>query len=240
MSADQTAIIIQARFGSSRLPGKAVLDLCGKPVLGHVIERCQRAKLAQRIVCATTLEAESPQILSICHQYGIDAVQGSLNDVLDRYRQAAEHVQARHVVRVTSDCPLIDPEVIDELIGLYRSADVAYANNIEPRTYPHGLDCEIFSKALLDQAAAQAKDPREREHVTPWMREQPSIKRTYLSQDQENLSAMRWTLDYPADHTFFGALLSANPALVDKGYREIAAFVATRPDIARLNAQHRV
>ncbi len=235
---DKVAIIIQARFGSTRLPGKALMDLGGMPVLAHVIQRCKRVTRAAQITVATTLEPEADAIMAIAKANGAGAIQGPMDDVLGRYHLAAQGLDAQHIVRITSDCPLIDPGVIDELIALYFEKSADYANNLEPRTYPHGLDCEIFSRALLDQAHGAATEPRMREHVTPWMREAPGIARAHLSQSDKNLAGSRWTLDYPADLTFFRALFDAYPAASTADFRVIDHFLAQAPKVSALNAAH--
>ncbi len=230
-------IVIQARIGSSRLPGKAVKLLAGKPVLTHVIDRLHRVKNADQIICATTWEDRAEEILAICASQHIGAYQGSTDDVLARYHEAVVRFGADHVVRITSDCPLIDPGVVDALIALYRDQGADYANNIEPRTYPHGLDCEIFSAVRLAQAAREASAPREREHVTPWLREHPDLKRCYLTQPGPNLADRRWTLDYPEDLAFFETLLRQYPAASNAPFQEIDAFLNHHPEIVALNAQ---
>jgi spore coat polysaccharide biosynthesis protein SpsF (cytidylyltransferase family) len=235
---DKVAIIIQARFGSSRLPGKALMDLGGMPVLAHVIQRCKRVTRAHQIMVATTFEPEAEAIMAIARENGAGAIQGSMEDVLGRYHVAAQGLDAKHIVRITSDCPLIDPGVIDDLIALYFASSADYANNLEPRTYPHGLDCEIFSRALLDKAHGAATEPRMREHVTPWMREIPGIARAHLSQTAKNLAGSRWTLDYPADLNFFRALFDAYPTASTADFRAIDHFLGQAPEVSALNAAH--
>jgi len=239
-ASDSVVIIIQARYGSTRLPGKATLDLAGKPVLARVIDRCRHARNVDGVICATTFEPESPVILSICRDHGIDAVQGPTGDVLGRYLKAARTVDAGHIVRITSDCPLIDPDVIDDLVALYRARGVDYANNVEPRTYPHGLDCEIMSRTMLERAAHEACLSPHREHVTPWIREHPDLRRCYLRQDGRCLRDLRWTLDYPADLDFFRALFAADPTAADAPYPRIVEFLDRNPAINLLNAAHRM
>ncbi len=215
------------------------MPLADRPVLAHVIDRCKRVSNATVVCCATTFEPEAAQIIDICRTHGVPAIQGPLDDVLARYLMAARELEAAHIVRITSDCPFIDPAVVDQLVDVYRHGRVDYANNIEPRTYPHGLDCEVFSRALLEAAAASAVTQREREHVTPWMREQVGVSRAYLTQNGQDLSGMRWTLDYPADLDFFRAVVASYPAAAVENYGAIARFLDAYPEYSKLNADLR-
>ena len=161
--------IIQARMGSTRLPGKVMMDIGGKPMLQRVIERVQRAKTIDKVavaVPAADQEAMGPAVGATCVAFWF----GPEDDVLERYRIAAEKEDADVIVRITADCPLIDPGVIDEVVGEFFSAKRDYASNTLVRTYPRGLDVEVFTSALLERAAEEARDPHQREHVTPWMR----------------------------------------------------------------------
>ena len=232
------AVIIQARVGSTRLPGKILRDLGGRPALAHVLARCKRIPGATVVVCAVPDEPESVAIESIAREEGCVTVRGSETDVLDRYLKAARAVGADIVMRVTSDCPLIDPEICASVLELCVEASADYACNNMPRTFPHGLDCEAFTMAALETAAASATELSDREHVTPWLRRAGGLKRGNLSAPQSGLAHHRWTLDYPEDLAFFEAVFAAIPDAATAGYEKILKFVSRRPDIAAINARH--
>src|SRR5205809_123820 len=149
-----TAVVVQARMGSSRLPGKVLLELAGKPVLAHVLSRCRDIRSADAIVCAMPDDPSSRPLESLALECGVDVFHGPENDVLGRHLGAAASVCADVVMRITSDCPLIDPDICDEVVRLRRHDNVDYASNNLPRSFPHGLDCEVFTFAALEQAAA--------------------------------------------------------------------------------------
>jgi spore coat polysaccharide biosynthesis protein SpsF len=191
-------------MGSTRLPGKVMLDLCGKPVLWHVADRLRHAKLVDRIVVATTDLPEDDIIYESALEWGVDCARGSSTDVLSRYFAAAEAFPCEAVARVTSDCPLIDPGVCDEVIGFYwrGNGGCQYVSNsgadLANRSYPRGLDCEVFSAGLLAEAHRNAAKGYEREHVTPYMYWNNASVHYYKY--AEDLSGLRWTLDTPEDY----------------------------------------
>ena len=200
--------IVQARLGSTRLPRKILLDLEGKTVLERVIERVNSSKLIKEVVVATTIRKEDLEITELCSNIGIRIYCGSENDVLDRYYQAARLFKADHIVRITSDCPLIDSKKIDEVtnLHLYKKAD--YTSNIIKETYPDGQDVEIFIFEALAEAWEKAKLPSEREHVTPYIKKNSTIFNIANLENKEDLYQKRWTLDYPADYDFIKAVYS--------------------------------
>jgi spore coat polysaccharide biosynthesis protein SpsF (cytidylyltransferase family) len=169
--------IIQARMGSTRLPGKVLMDLAGKTVLARVVSRLRRAERVDEIVVATTDSLADDAIVPECHQLKVEYFRGSENDVLDRYYQTARVCAAGAVVRITSDCPVIDPQLVDETIRLLQQQGGDYCSNVLPRTYPRGLDTEVFTVAALEQAWREARDPSEREHVTPYFYRHPELFR---------------------------------------------------------------
>jgi spore coat polysaccharide biosynthesis protein SpsF (cytidylyltransferase family) len=162
--------IIQARMGSSRLPGKTIADVAGRPLLLHVVERTQRARRVDKVVVATTDRSSDDPIADLCQREGIQCFRGSEDDVLDRFYRTAQAHGADVVVRITADCPLIDAAVIDKVIARFQAGDCDYVSNILRYTYPDGLDTEVFSFAALERAWREAKKPSEREHVTPYLR----------------------------------------------------------------------
>src|SRR5688572_5144105 len=163
--------IVQARMGSVRFPNKVMRPICGTPMIGLLLRRLARARLVDQIVVATSEDPRNEPLVRYVRELGYGAYQGSENDVLDRYYQVATEAKADAIVRVTGDCPLIDAEIVDELIERFRASGVDYASNVEPPSYPDGLDTEVFTYAALKRAWEVATGVLEREHVTPYIRE---------------------------------------------------------------------
>jgi spore coat polysaccharide biosynthesis protein SpsF len=201
--------IVQARMGSSRLPGKVMLSLQGQPMIYHVLQRIQTAQRLQQIVVATTTDPSDDPLAAYLSELGVATFRGSPNDVLDRYYQAALQYQASVIVRLTADCPLLDARVIDQTIGLFISGDYDYVSNFLVRTYPDGLDAEVFSMASLTRAWQEAQLPSEREHVTPYLYKHPQRFRQVGLVQAIDRSQYRWTVDEPADFKFVQAIYSA-------------------------------
>lgn len=194
--------IIQARMGSTRLPGKVMMDIVGKPMLWHVINRVKHAKRLDDIVIATTALNEDKQILELASEMGIKSYAGSEDDVLDRYYQAAIIYKADVIVRITADCPLIDPTVIDRAIEFYLNHGFDYVGTGLKKTYPDGLDTEVFSFSALERAWKEATLASEREHVTPYIWKNPQMFRIKNLENDTDLSHMRWTVDEERDLKF--------------------------------------
>lgn len=221
-------------MGSTRLPGKVMRPLGDTTVLGQVLRRCTAIPGIDVVVCATgSADADDP-ICAEAAAHGAVVHRGSPDDVLARYRGAARQVGADVVMRVTSDCPLIDPAVCGAVLALRQEAGADYAANNMPPSFPHGLDCEAFTATALAEAAAAASDPHDREHVTPWLRRAAGISRANLAGPGGAPVHYRWTLDYPEDFDFFTAVFAALPAAAN--WKEVLALVEGRPDIAALNA----
>ncbi len=235
-----TAIIIQARYGSTRLPGKVLRPLAGKTVLEHVLTRCGSIDGIDRVICATTDKPVDDAIAAEAERLGVDVFRGDESDVLSRYLGAARLVDADVIMRVTSDCPLIDPEICAAVLRLRAERKADYASNNMPRLFPHGLDCEAFTRAGLEAAAAQATDPYDCEHVTPWLRRQPSLRRANLTGPGWPANTHRWTLDYPEDYDFFAAVFAAAPEEKIATMQPVLSLLAARPDLARINAARAV
>jgi spore coat polysaccharide biosynthesis protein SpsF len=196
-----TTAIIQARMSSTRLPGKVLLDLAGQPMLARVVERARLARSIDRVVVATTVEPEDEPIVALCNSRGWSVSRGSRDDVLDRYYQAALADGADPIVRITSDCPLIDPEIIDSVVKRL-DGTVDYASNINPqRTFPRGLDVEAFTFAALSTAWREDRKPTGREHVTPFLYRHPERFRIALVEsDKPEAASHRWSVDTPEDY----------------------------------------
>lgn len=224
-------------MASTRLPGKVLERLSGDTVLAHVLRRCAAIDGGDVVCCAIPVGADCEAVADEAIHCGARVFRGSESDVLDRYHRAAVACEADVVMRVTSDCPLIDPVVCGDLLRLFKGEGVDYACNNMPRGWPHGLDAEVFSAAGLTRAAAEAQSPDEREHVTPWLRSHPDIRRATLAGPGGDLPAMRWTLDYPEDLAFFRALFAELPAPPKiAGFEDIVTLLRANPHIAAINA----
>lgn len=234
-----TAVITQAHMGSTRLPGKVMMPLAGKTVLAHVIERCRAIADVDVVCCATTEAADDDAIVAEAERCGARVFRGSESDVLARYWGAAKMLGAEVIMRITSDCPLIDPEVCAAVIRLRAERGVDYAANNMPPGWPHGLDCEVFTFAALDHAAREARAPDEREHVTPWIRTHPAIGRANLAGPGGPLIEHRWTLDFPEDMQFFQAVFAHFPPPAMPRMAEVLALLERHPEIAAINRNRR-
>ena len=190
--------IVQARMGSTRFPNKVMQPICGTPMIGLLLERLSRARSIDQIVLATSSDPRNEPLVQYVGNMGFDVYRGSEDDVLDRYYQAAKRARADVVVRITGDCPLIDPELVDAVIELFEEKGVDYASNTMPPTYPDGLDIEAFTFKALEIAWSRATDPCLREHVTPYVRESRQFARTNLT-NETDCSKERWTVDEPED-----------------------------------------
>ena len=199
----RTVGIIQARMGSTRLPGKVLMDLAGQPMLARVVERTVRAKRLDDVVVATTTSARDYRIENLCRARGWPCFRGSEDDVLDRYHTAARAHRAETIVRVTSDCPLIDPGIIDEAVRIFSEGRWDYVSNtLEPRRFPRGLEVEVLSFGVLEQAWKEDSSPVSREHVTPYVYRHPERFRLCSLPHASDHSEMRWTVDEPEDLEF--------------------------------------
>jgi spore coat polysaccharide biosynthesis protein SpsF len=199
----KTVAIIQARMGSTRLSGKSLTDIAGQPLLAHIIDRVRASTCVQEIVVATTTGPEDDALATLAQKMGTALFRGSAEDVLDRFYQAACLAQAGVVVRITADDPFKDPDVIDLVTGrLLADPTIDYASNTIEPTFPEGLDVETFRFAALERAWREARLPSEREHVTPYLWKHPELFRLINVRHNENLSKLRWTLDYEEDLQF--------------------------------------
>jgi glutamate-1-semialdehyde 2,1-aminomutase len=232
----KTTAIIQARMGSTRLPGKVLTNLAGKSVLAWVI-RAARAALGvdDTIVATTTAEADDA-VAAWCEANGVPIYRGSENDVLDRYVGAAKSSGAEIVVRITADCPLLDPAVIAQTIRLRSVTGAAYASNIDPPTWPDGLDCEVITAEALFSAGAEAIRQSEREHVTPFVRNnRERFNAETLIAPLPGLAVERWTLDTPEDLALLSALAARLPPDRPPSYLEVLAVLDREPQLRDLN-----
>jgi spore coat polysaccharide biosynthesis protein SpsF len=201
---EKTVAIVQARMGSTRFFGKVLEDIEGRPMLWQVINRLRHSRLLHDIVIATSVNHYDDRIEEFCRTGGIYYFRGSEDDVLQRYYHAARKFGADLIVRVTSDCPLIDPNVVDSVISTYlkKRENYDYASNTIKRTYPQGLDAEVFPYAILERCYQEATKGYEREHVTPYIYEHPDIFMLLNVENAQDLSHLRWTVDEESDLRF--------------------------------------
>jgi spore coat polysaccharide biosynthesis protein SpsF len=232
--------IVQARMSSSRLPGKVVMPILGKPMLALQIERLRRCTRIDRLVVATSRRADDDPIVNLCGTQAQPVFRGSLDNVLDRFYQAAKTHGATHVVRLTGDCPLADPECIDDLIRFYVRTGCDYASNCRPPTLPDGLDAEIFSFKTLELAWREAVEPFEKEHVVPFIIKNPQRFRVANFRYHRDLSHLRWTVDEPEDfeliRRIYEALYPENPAF---NLKDILRFLERHPELTNINQCHK-
>jgi spore coat polysaccharide biosynthesis protein SpsF len=233
--------IIQGRMASSRLPGKILLDIAGKPMLAHVVERARRAKTVDLVVVATTTQPEDDAVETYCRENGIAVWRGSLQDVLDRFYQAALAFRADAVVRLTADCPLVDPQLLDHIVEEFLHTGVDFCCNRLPpplkRTYPIGLDVEVCTFQALERAWKEAKEPHEREHVMPYLYETPGRFKILRVDYEKDYGEMRWTVDTPQDlelvRQIFGRL-GENRAFT---WLDVLDLFEREPQLALINSQ---
>ena len=230
--------IIQVRMGSTRFPGKALADIAGHPMLWHVVTRARQSRFcAGRVLVATSMSPSDDAIEEFCQQEGVDCFRGSESDVLDRYYQAAATRSAKAVVRITADCPLLDPSVMDRVIDEFRAGEWDYVSNTLRYTYPDGLDIEVFSFDALKLAWKDAELASEREHVTPWIRNNVRFRmRNVECETDLSPRKLRWTVDDPADIEFVrrihGHLGNGGRTW---GWKDILGAIDAVPELAALN-----
>ncbi len=234
--ADQVAAILQARTSSSRLPGKVLADLSGRPMLAFLVERLQRCNLVDRLILATTDLAADDRLADLGSSLGLDVVRGSQQDVLARYSQATASTDAPILVRVTCDCPLLDPELLTEAIEEFRVQNVDYLSNCVPASYPDGLDVEVFSREALQIAQEECVDSAQREHVTPWIRESGRFRLANKRHGQD-LSSLRWTVDEPEDLQVIRAVVDHFEGRSDFSWQQVLELQQRRPDLFAANAR---
>ena len=223
-------------MGSTRLPGKVLMDLGGETVLCRVVRRLRRASMIQEVAVATTESARDEPIIEACRQLGVAYFCGPEQDVLDRYFRAVQQFGSDAVVRITSDCPLIDPELVDRVIDSLVEHHADFACNVLPRKYPRGLDTEVFTAEALKKAWQLSDQPHQREHVTSLFYERPDIFRHAPVCGEQDYSCYRWTLDTPEDLRLIRAIYSHFERSDDFGWREVLALMERLPELATLNA----
>jgi glutamate-1-semialdehyde aminotransferase/spore coat polysaccharide biosynthesis protein SpsF (cytidylyltransferase family) len=229
--------LIQARMGSSRFPGKFLEDLCGRPMLWHVVERVRRASKVDKVVVATTNRNVDDPVARFCDGEKVACFRGDEADVLDRFYQAAKASKADVIIRITADCPLIDPGVIDNVIERFERGDCDYVSNTIRYTYPDGLDTEVFSFASLERAWREAKKPSEREHVTPYLRTNRFRSANVESDCPVSPGKYRWTVDRPADLEFVRRLYAAFSGKEELDFQKVLDLLKEKPDLASIQVE---
>jgi spore coat polysaccharide biosynthesis protein SpsF (cytidylyltransferase family)/aryl-alcohol dehydrogenase-like predicted oxidoreductase len=229
--------ILQARMSSSRLPGKVLKSILGRPMLGRHIDRLRRCSTIDRLVVATSVEKSDDAIAAFCAAEGVSCYRGPLHDVLARYEGAArENDPVDHVMRLTGDCPLADPAIIDRVARTHLAGQYDYTSNTFELNFPNGLDTEIMKRDVLRQAASEARDPYDREHVTPFIYRRPTRFRMGSVVNDANLGHMRWTVDTEADfrlvEAVYRALLPHNETFA---YNDVLRFLVANPEVAAIN-----
>lgn len=219
---------------SKRLPGKILEDIAGTPEIIHVVRRAEAAEVLNDVIVATSTDKSDDSVESLCKKEGVTCYRGSLDDVLGRYAAAAECVQADIIVRLTADCPLLDPKVIRRAVREFNTEKYDYCSNILERTYPKGLDTEVFSMETLKRMETEAASPYDREHVTTYIRNNPTIFRIKNVSQDRNFSSLRWTVDYPADLVFARAVFAElGNRIFDQ--EEVLEVLRNHPEIAKIN-----
>ena len=237
MNGERVVLIVQARMGSTRLPGKVMKEILDRPMLSLQLERMRRCEVIDEIVVATSVRPEEAPIVDLVQsEAGARIFRGSEQDVLARYYFAAREAGATIVVRVTADCPLIDPAVIDRCVCRFREGDADYVSNCHVRTFPRGLDTEVFSMQALASAYEEARAPEEREHVTPFIWRRPGRFRLVDVVDSTNNHRHRWTVDTAEDLAVVTGLFEAlYPTRPNFSYWDALRYCMVRPDVEMAN-----
>lgn len=229
--------ILQARMSSTRLPGKVLKPLAGAPSLYRQIERLRLTESLDTLVVATSSEAGDDAIEAVCNQFAVNCFRGSLDNVLERFEQCAAHYGAKHVVRLTADCPLVDWRILERLIEVHLKDGCDYSSSALPRHYPRGLDAEVMTIDALKEAAAKATSDYEREHVTPYLYRPESTCRFGSVTQKSDMSPLRWTLDTAEDYAMisgvYDRLYPQNPAFTSE---DILKLLLGDPALRSLNA----
>lgn len=239
--------IVQARMGSTRLPGKVLKPILSKPMLWHIVNRLKQSKLIDEVVIATSVKKEDDKIIRFCNKNKIKCFRGSENDVLNRFYETAKHYQAEIVIRITADCPLVDPEIIDHTISTFINERLDYiaiatgagASNKKVYRFPDGLDCEVFTFDALEKAHQNAKNELEREHATMYIWKRPKLFKQQQIESKIDYSYLRFTVDFDTDLNFvrkvYSNLYNQNPHF---GLNDVINLIKTKKEILEINAQN--
>lgn len=234
--------IIQARMGSTRLPGKILMEVDGTPLLGYQVQRVKKARLLDKVIVATSDLPADDIVARYCGENGIECFRGSESDVLSRYYDCARALKAEVIVRLTGDCPFSDPQIIDDLVRLYQETGVDYAANTVPpetSTFPDGSDVEIFSRQALERAHREAQFPQDREHVTFYFWKEDHGFSTVQLQGEKNLAGYRFTVDYPEDFEVASYVIHELTKRGSFGHlAEIIEIIDANPEVKMKNGKY--
>lgn len=227
-------VILQARMSSTRLPGKVLKPVLGKAMLAQQIERIQQAKTVSKTIVATSVEASDDAIAQLCQSLRVPCFRGDLANVLKRFYDCSEQYPAAHYVRLTGDCPLTDPALLDDVIQHHLHSRADYTTNAYPFTFPDGLDIEVFSQKALFSTYQQASSAEELEHVTVFMRNHPELFHLTTFESATDLSNHRWTVDYPEDFQLVDAIFK-HFQHNQFSYQQVLALLAEKPELVEIN-----
>lgn len=231
----KTLIVVQARMGSTRLPGKVLADLGGTTVLGLMLDRLARLEVGG-VVLATTEHDRDQPLIELAEARGVAVIRGPETDVLARFGHVLDHFPADHVVRLTADCPLVDTDIVAEAVALHQRAGVDYTSNTLERTFPDGLDVEVVTASALREAVAEATLTVEREHVTPFIYTRASRYRLASLSTAADLGRERWTIDTPPDLARLRAIVGALDDPITAPWREVLTVAGVQFPVAHLPA----
>ena len=238
----KTIAIVQARLGSTRLPGKVLFEIAGRTMIGLMLERLKRSRSLDEIVLATGEGTENDALSGVVSLLECSVFRGPEEDVLARYAMAAEAHGADIIVRLTGDCPLMDPDIVDQLVRLRSEELLDFCTNVLPPTWPDGLDVAVFTRKVLDAAFREAKRSSDREHVVPWMWRQSSLQggtrlKAKNVKAPHDLSHHRWTIDEAPDYMFLRALAAelGSQGLVKVGFKDILRILQRKPELLNIN-----
>jgi len=233
-------VIVQARMGSTRLPGKVLKEVDGKPLLGYLFDRLKQMQHPATLVLATTQAEEDKKLLKFAKSIGVGSYAGDENDVLDRYYQACKKYKADVVVRVTGDCTLIEPRIVDQILDVFLNNDYDYVSNVNPPTYPDGIDTEIFSFQALERAWNEAELKSEREHVTPFIRNRTDIFTQMNVNYDQDWSDYRLTVDEEEDFNLISQIiLHFKDQWETVTMEEIIAYLNEHEELMQLNSKYK-
>jgi len=240
----KTLVVVQARMGSSRLPGKVLLPLAGRPLLERMLQRLLAARFPFQVCVATSTATRDEPIRQLCRRIAVPVVSGHPTDLLQRHLTAAQTFGADVVVKIPSDCPLIDPTVVDQVLGYYAAheADFDFVTNLQPPSWPDGNDVEVMPRHVLELAAREATEAFQREHTTPFIWDQPErfrIGNVSWGDGRDLSKSHRFTIDYPEDYAFIAGVYdelctSTRPVFE---LSEILRLLGRKPELLQLNAR---
>jgi spore coat polysaccharide biosynthesis protein SpsF len=240
MTGPRIGAIVQARMGSTRLPGKVLLPAAGKPLLEILLERLSACRSLEQRIVATSIDRRDAPIAELADRVGVPVFRGSEQDVLDRYYRAAVHHGLDLVVRVTSDCPLVDPALVDRMVelALAHHGEFDLVTNRHPLTYPDGLDLDVIPMSSLRHAWTHATEPHQREHTIPYFWE-AGLRVHNVEDPERGFQRHRWTLDYAEDYELIRAILEAlyRPGQIFHA-ADVLAYLAEHPELSALNAKY--